>query len=108
MDTAPDATLTDFDDKSKGENSLATEITERAVRIIQQLNQFKQPRLDRIQLYRDLYAGRVKKKFRQTFNVTLPVFSGMIDTLLADFNDDLSLEYGEQEPADYLAITKLN
>jgi hypothetical protein len=40
--------------------------------------------------------------------VVLPVFAGLLDTLQAQFNDDLALEYEEQEPADYLAVRKLN
>ena len=31
-------------------------------------------------------------EWRQPFNVVLPVFAGMMDTLAADLNDDLSLE----------------
>jgi hypothetical protein len=81
---------------------------ERCWRIVANVNRFKQPRLDKIKLYRDLYAGNIKKKYRQPFNVVLPVFAGLIDTLQAEFNDDLSLEFEEQEPADYLAVRKLN
>src|ERR1043165_2624077 len=103
----PDA-LDSIDTLNKGEKSLADEAVERCIRIVANCNRFKQPRLDQIQKYRDLYAGKVRKKFRQPFNVVLPVFSGSIDTLQADFNDDLALELEEQEPADYLAIRKLN
>jgi hypothetical protein len=100
--------LNSGDTASKGENDLADDAVERAMRLVANLNRFKQPRLDQIQRYRDLYAGKVKKKFRQPFNVVLPVFSGTMDTLMAAFNDDLALEFHEQEPADYLAIRKLN
>jgi hypothetical protein len=37
----------------------------------------------------------------------LPVFSGAMETLAAAFNDDLSVELHEQEPADYIAKRKL-
>jgi hypothetical protein len=103
-----DAVLNAGDTKAKGAAALAEEAVKRATYIIPQLNTLKKPRLDRIQLYRDLYAGKVKKKFRQQFNVLLPVFSGVMDTLMADFNDDLALEYAEQEPADYLTVRKSN
>lgn len=93
--------------KSDSTNTLAEKALERVAYIIPQVNRFKQPRLQRVQMYRDLYAGKVKKKYRQVFNVTLPVFSGLVDTLQAEFNDDLALEFGEQEPADYLAVRKL-
>src|SRR5438105_9433172 len=108
MDTPQDEALLELDDKNKGENALANEVMQRCMRIVANVNRVKQPRLDRIQLYRDLYAGKVKKKFRQPFNVVLPVFSGLIDTLQAQFNDDLALEFEEQEPADYLVVRKLN
>ena len=100
--------LNSVDTTNKGENALAEEVMERCIRIVANVNRFKQPRLDRIQLYRDLYAGKVKKKFRQPFNVVLPVFSGTMDTLMAGFNDDLALEFKEGEPADYLSVRKLN
>src|SRR4051795_11298045 len=79
-----------------------------AARLVANCNRFKQPRLDRIALFRDLYAGKTKKKYRQPFNVVLPVFSGAMDTLAAAFNDDLTVELHEQEPADYIAVRKLD
>ena len=91
----------------KGVNALAEEAVNRAVQIVANVNRFKQPRLDRIRLYRDLYAGKVKPKYRQPFNVVLPVFAGAMDTLQAAFNDDLALDFQEQEPADYLAVQKI-
>jgi hypothetical protein len=106
--TAAEEALTTGNLNDKGENALAEEVMQRCIRIVANINRFKQPRLDRIQLYRDLYAGKVKKKFRQPFNVVLPVFAGIMDTLMSSFNDDLALEYHEQEPADYLAVSKLN
>src|SRR5947209_7908082 len=100
--------LNSIDTKNSDSKTLAEEATLRAVRIVANVNRFKQPRLQRIQLYRDLYAGKVRKKFRQPFNVGLPVFAGSMDTLMAAFNDDLALQFQEQEPADYLAVRKIN
>lgn len=97
-----------IDTANKGQTSLADTAVERCVRIVANVNRFKQPRLDTIQKYRDLYAGKVKKKFRQPFNVVLPVFSGAMDTLMAAFNDDLTVDLEEQEPADYVTVRKLN
>jgi hypothetical protein len=85
---------------------LADEAVTRATYIVDNCRKFKQPRLDRIAMYRDLYAGKVKKKYRQPFNVTLPVFAGAMDTLMAGFNDDLALQFEEQEPADYISAKK--
>lgn len=96
-----------LDSVAKG-NELAEEAMERCIRIVANVNRFKQPRLDQIQKYRELYAGKVKKKFRQHFNAVLPVFAGAMDTLMAVFNDDLALEFHEQEPADYIPVRKLN
>lgn len=80
----------------------------RATYIVSACRKFKAPRLERIAMYRDLYAGKVKKKFRQPFNVILPVFSGTMDTLMAGFNDDLAMRYEEQEPADYITAKKVS
>lgn len=85
----------------------ADEAMIRATYIVDNCRKFKQPRLDRIAMYRDLYAGKVKKKYRQPFNVVLPVFSGAMDTLMAGFNDDLALQFDEQEPADYISAKKV-
>jgi hypothetical protein len=99
--------LNSVDDKNQGPNALADDITKRvATRLVANSNRFKQSRLDQIQKYRDLYAGKVAKKFRQPFNVVLPTLAGMMDTLAADFNDDLSVDLSETEPADYIAIRK--
>src|SRR5947208_11835056 len=105
-DTPPetqDAAILNSGIADKGVQALADEAVQRCMRIVANVNRFKQPRLDQIQKYRDLYAGKVKKKFRQPFNVVLPVFSGAMDTLQAGFNDDVALEFEEQEPADYLS-----
>lgn len=108
MDYSPNAEALNFNDKDKGHKALADEVVKRCVQIVANVNAYKQPRLNRIQLYRDLYAGKVKPKYRQPFNVVLPTFSGAMDTLQAGFNDDLSVELHEQEPADYIAVRKLD
>ena len=99
--------LDSVDTVNKGQNELSEEALKRAVYIVANVNKFTTPRLTQIAKYRDLYAGKVPKKFRQPFNVVLPVFSGMIDTLAAEFNDDLSLDMEERNPADYVAMRKI-
>ena len=99
--------LDSADTKTKGQNALAEEALKRAVLIVGNVNKFAQPRLSQIQKYRDLYAGKVQRKFRQPFNVVLPVFAGMLDTLASDLNDDLSLDIGYHNPADYMSIEKI-
>ncbi len=86
---------------------MAEEATLRASWIVDACRRFKAPRLDQVARYRNLYAGKVKPKFRQPFNVVLPTFSGAIDTLAAAFNDDLSMQFAEQEPADYMSARKI-
>lgn len=94
--------------KTQKESALAETLMERCMYITANVRRFKQPRLDQIQKYRDLYAGNVKKKFRQPFNVVLPVFSGAMDTLMATFNDDINIKFAEQEPSDYVSVRKIN
>lgn len=105
---AEEAATASVDTANKGKEGLAEEALKRAEIIVPNVNRFKQPRLDRIKKYRDLYAGNVPKKFRQPFNVVLPTFAGAMDTLMAAFNDDLALKFDEQEPADYMPVRKLN
>lgn len=86
---------------------LAEEAMDRAMYMVAQCRQFKAPRLAQIAKYRDLYAGKIKKKFRQPFNVNIPVFAGAMDTLQSGFNDDLSVRFSEQEKADYMSAKKI-
>lgn len=86
---------------------LADEAVTRATYIVAQCRQFKDPRISQIKKYRELYAGKVPRKFRQPFNVVLPTFAGAMDTLQAAFNDDLAMRFDEQEPADYMSAKKI-
>ena len=106
-DSKDEEALDSVDTKGKGENELAEEALKRAVYITAHVNKFTTPRLAQIAKYRNLYAGNVPKKFRQPFNVVLPVFAGMIDTIAADLNDDLALDMEERNPADYIAMRKI-
>lgn len=69
---------------------------------------FKKKRLAKIARYYDAYAGNYKPKFRQAFNIPLPVFSGLVDTLLADFNDPINLEYSSTNKTIMPALTQAN
>lgn len=107
-DSSKDKEMLDSTDTvNSGVDTLTEEATKRAVRIVSNVEKFVQPRLDQIKKYRELYAGHVKPKYRQPFNVVLPVFSGMMDTLMAGFNDDLSTQLDPQEPADYIPVCKI-
>ena len=90
------------------ENSLAQELTSVALRQLTTSYTFKQPRIINIRKYRDLYNNKVPKQLRIRYNVPIPIFAGMIDTLQADLDDALLLKYSEQDPADWKAAVKAN
>lgn len=89
-------------------NSLAEELTGIAIRQLSTCYTFKLPRINQIRKFRDLYNNKVEKQLRIRYNVPIPIFSGMIDTLQADFDDAMILKYEEQDPADYIAAKKAN
>ena len=89
-------------------NTLADEVVNVAMEQLQTSWNFKLPRVTNIRKYRRLYNTQVLPRLRQQFNVPLPVFSGMIDTLQADLDDNLIIEYGHTDPADYKAVEKSN
>ena len=90
------------------DKKLAGELVKIANKQFYTCEQFKKPRLERIDKFEGAYNGRVKEKLRITFNTPFPVLSGMVDTLLADFDDPISLQFKENDPADYNAIKKVN
>lgn len=69
---------------------------------------FKAPRMNIIKKYEEAYMGKVQPKLRQAFQVPIPVFSGLVDTLQADVDDPMNLQFTENNPADYNAIRKVN
>lgn len=79
-----------------------------AVRQLQVSTQHKRVRMEQIRQYEQAYIGRVQPKFRQQFNVPMPVFSGLVDTLMADFDDPIQLTFVEQDAADYKKVKKIN
>lgn len=89
-------------------NKLADKCTEVALRQLRESWTFKLPRVQKIRNYRRLYNTELLPKLRTQFNVPIPVFSGMIDTLQADLNDGLLLKYESQDPADWKPIQKAN
>lgn len=89
-------------------NKLAQEVTAINQRQMATAWQFKLNRVMQIRKYRRLYNGQVEPKLRIQFNVPIPIFAGMIDTLQADLDDAVLLKFCEEDPADYKAITKAN
>lgn len=98
--------------ESKYKNFSKARLAEEAVRIatlqIIACTDFKRPRLERLKKYYELYDGKVPKKLRQLFNVPIPVFAGMIDTLNAQYDTGTYLEFEAGDSADYFKVQKLN
>ena len=102
--------LSDFESRYK--NLSKEQFAEQAVKIATQqvmaCTDFKRPRLKQLQKYWTLYDGKVSKKLRQLFNIAIPVFPGMIDTLNAQYDAPIQLEFTEGDPADYFKVQKIN
>lgn len=97
---------------SKYKNMSRTQLAEAAVDMatkqVMACSAFKEPRLKTITKYYSLYDGHVQKKLRQLFNVPIPVFAGMIDTLNAQYDTGIFLEFDAGDAADYFKTQKLN
>lgn len=94
--------------KDLSREQLAEKAVEIATRQIMATSEFKRSRLIRLCKYHALYNGEVPKKIRQLFNVPIPVFAGMIDTLNAEHNTSTRINFKEGDPADYFKVQKLN
>lgn len=68
---------------------------------------YKQPRMDTLAIYEHVYNNDIPPKLRQMFNVALPIFSGMIDEMLAMFNDQVQIKFGPTNPAQHLVVPKI-
>lgn len=89
-------------------NQLADEAVLIAGKQLLASTEFKKPRLKRTTKYYELYDGKTTKKLRQLFNVPIPVFAGMIDTLNAQYDTPLQLKFGEGDAADFFKVKKIN
>lgn len=87
---------------------LADEAVNIACKQLLASTEFKKPRLERIAKYWALYDGKTKKKLRQLFNVPIPVFAGMIDTLNAQYDTPIQLKFSEGDASDYFKVKKIN
>lgn len=88
------------------ENALATEMAGVNLRRLNNCYTFKLPRLTQIRKYRDLYNNKTVRQLRVRYNVPIPIFSGMIDTLQAQLDDGIILKIQETDPADWLSVQK--
>lgn len=82
-------------------------LADKARRLLVDSQIYKQPRMNTLAAYERLYNNDVLPKLRQMFNVPLPVFSGMIDELLAMFNDQVQIKFNPTNPAQYLVTPKI-
>ena len=86
---------------------LADKLVKIACLQLQTSNSYKKPLLEKWKMYEDLKAGNVKKKLRIQYSVALPVFVGMLDTLAADFDEPVELEFKKKHPSDYFKVQKI-
>jgi len=89
-------------------NTFAQEMTELAIRLLEVSTQYKRPRMERIRRYRALYNNETRTQYRIRYNAPIPIFSGMIDTLQADYDDALIIKANATDPADWIAEQKAN
>lgn len=94
--------------KTMSRQQLASAAVDIASRQIMACTDFKKPRLDRLGKYWELYDGKTSKKLRQIFNVPIPVFPGMIDTLNAQYDTPVRITFREGDSADYFKVKKIN
>jgi hypothetical protein len=94
--------------KSMGGNELAERAVHIACMQLMASSDFKKPRMARITKYYELYDGKAPKKLRQLFNVPIPVFAGMVDTLNAEYDTPIQMKFKEGDPADYFKVQKIN
>lgn len=94
--------------RGKTHEQLAEEAVNIASKQLIASTEFKKPRLARIAKYWALYDGKTTKKLRQLFNVPIPVFAGMIDTLNAQYDTPIQLKFSEGDAADYFKVQKIN
>lgn len=89
-------------------NKLAEELAGVNLRRIQNCYTFKLPRITQIRKYRDLYNNKTVRQLRVRYNVPIPIFSGIIDTLQAQLDDGIILKIEENDPADWIGAQKAN
>lgn len=94
-------------EENKTGESIENIIAEKARKLLVQSQIYKQPRMNRIALYEALYNNDVPPRLRQMFNVIPPIFSGMVDSLLSQFNDEVKIKYTTKNPAQHLVIPKV-
>lgn len=109
-DKTPESVTKELDKKYNlkyGEDGFNDMLADKARQLLVQSQMYKQPRMNALAAYERLYNNDVLPKLRQMFNVPLPVFSGMIDELLAMFNDQVQIKFKATNPAQNLVVPKI-
>lgn len=97
-----------LDHENLSDKQLAEKAVSIAIKQIDACYNFKKPRLEKLKRYWSLYDGKVEKKIRQLFNVAIPVFPGMVDTLNAQYDTPIKLEFKEGDASDFFKVQKIN
>ena len=90
------------------EKTLNEVLADKARQLLVSSQIYKQARMNQLAVYERLYNNDVTPKLRQMFNSVLPIFSGMIDELLAMFNDEIKIRVEAQNPAQNIVVPKIN
>lgn len=108
MDEELDQSETDSSGiEKKSKKDFYDELTRIASTQLSVSNKYKEPLVTKWKMYQELKAGNVKKKLRVQFNVALPVFQGMLDTLAADFDEPIELRFKRKHPSDYFKMQRI-
>jgi len=89
------------------EVTLADKLANIASKQIEAGLKHKASRLESIRQNEDLYAGKTEKGLPGEYRITLPVMSGFIDTLIAEENQPVKINFEKQEEADYKIAKKV-
>lgn len=108
MDTSEEVNSKE-EEKNPDENgkSFKDRLADKARQLLVSSQIYKQPRMNRLAVYEALYNNDIPVKLRQLFNAVLPVFSGMVDELLAMFNDEIKLKVEATKPSQNLVLPKI-
>lgn len=94
--------------KNLSRSQLAEKAVDVATNQLMASSEFKKPRIERLSKYWRLYDGKIDKKLRQLFNVPIPVFPGMIDTLNSQYDTPITMKFKEGDPSDYFKVQKID
>ena len=90
------------------DNELKTKLIQIATKQIDTCLNFRQPRLDVIEKYLKMYAGKVERQLKGRSNVPLPILSGYVDTLMSKIDDMPIIQFEQTEEADYKVAKKVS